>query len=181
LAVDDELILRLLRSGDGVERTLLFRTEVLDKPEAALSLLRVMYGSPPELAERARSLLCRFRQGALEPIGRALQWEGALWRYELLDVAWALVSVHPRRDRTTLLEQAQTGFRVVLGDPTVVQPRVTDRPEIEYVYRVCDQAYAVWRRLVDPGFDEQWFRFLPFDERDGEIRVLQARVGAPIV
>jgi hypothetical protein len=181
LAVDDELILRLLRGGDGAERTLLFRTEVLDKPEGALSILRVMYSSSAELAERARSLLCRFRQGALEPVGQALQWEGGLWRYELLDVAWALVSAHPRRDRAALLAQAEAGFRAVLGDPTVVRPRVTGRPEVEYVYRVCDRAYAVWRRLVDPEFDEQWFRFLGFDERDGAIRALQARVGAPIV
>ena len=64
----------------------------------------------------------------------------------------------------------------LFADDTVIPAELESGLEIEYEYRVCDEAYVTCQRLLHPDFDESLFRGLGFDERDGEIRVLQSRL-----
>jgi hypothetical protein len=179
--VDEMLIRRLLadRELDDFDRSPVFRTQVLDRPEAADMLVRLMAAGPPDLAQRARRMLCLFDRSALGPVARGLARSGARWRADLLGVLWTIISTHDAPEQAALLQQVLAEVAPLLNDRSPIEPVRLIPTEVEYVYRVCDQAYAFCQRLRDAEFQERDFREMDSEERDQEIRAFRNRLEAP--
>jgi len=178
MPIDRALIGRLLSDSriQDFEQSPVFTSQIQDRPEAAAILLDIMRNDAPATGARARAMLALFDEPALKPIAEALALDGAEWRRSLLNLLWALITTHETRDWPTLLEPVVPDVLPLFTDQTVVPSDLESGLEIEYEYRVCDEAYAMCQRLLHPEFDESLFRGFEFDERDGEIRVLQSRL-----
>src|SRR5262245_56330973 len=135
-----------------------------------------MRNDSPAMGVRARAMLALFDEPALKTIGWALALDGAVWRRSLLNLLWALITTYETREWPAYLSLVVTDVLPLFADQTVVPADLESGLEIEYEYRVCDEAYTTCMRLLHPEFDESLFRGLGFDERDGEIRVLQSRL-----
>jgi hypothetical protein len=183
MPIEEALIHKLLADPkiDDFDDNPVFRTQVLNRPEAAEILVRFMRTERPEIALRARRMLCLFDRSALQPVAAGLEREDALWRYNLIHIIWAIISVEESRERPLLLKEVLPQVVSLFQDKTVVSPEYRFPLEVEYQYRVCDEAYVLCGRLLDPEFEESVFRGMGFEERDGEIRVLQSRLRPPIV
>lgn len=179
MPIDRALIGRLLADSrvEDFEQSPVFTSQIQDRPEAATILLDIMRNESPATAARARAMLALFDQPALEPIAAALALDGAVWRRSLLNLLWALITTHESREWPALLDLVVPDVLPLFRDETVVPADLESGLEIEYEYRVCDEAYTMCQRLLHPDFDESLFRGLDFHERDGEIRVLQSRLG----
>ena len=178
MPIDRALIGGLLADSriEDFEQSPVFTSQIQDRPEAAAILLDIMRSDSPATAARARAMLALFDEPALTPIAAALALDGAVWRRSLLNLLWALITTHDAREWPALLDLVLTDVLPLFADDTVVLAELESGLEIEYEYRVCDEAYVTCQRLLHPDFDESLFRGLGFDERDGEIRVLQSRL-----
>lgn len=183
MPVDDTLIKKLLADPriEDFEESLIFQSQILDKPEAAEILVGLMHSESSIIAQRARRMLCLFHRPALKPVAKGLSLSGALWRSNLLSILWTIISVHDFREQTAMFEEVLPHVALLLQDPSDVLPAYKGQPEIEYEYRVCDEAYVFIQRLRDPKFDEDIFRYGQTEERDYEIRVIRSRLRIPIV
>jgi hypothetical protein len=161
---------------EDFEQSPVFTSQIQDRPEAAIILLDIMRNESPATGARARAMLALFDEPALGPIGQALALDGAVWRRSLLNLLWALITAHETREWRALLDLVVPDVLPLFTDETVIPADLESGLEIEYEYRVCDEAYTTCQRLLHPEFDESLFRGLDFHERDGEIRVLQSRL-----
>lgn len=182
MPIDRALIGGLLADSriEDFEQSPVFTSQIQDRPEAAAILLDIMRNDSPATGARARAMLALFDEPALGPIGEALALQGAVWRRSLLNLLWALITTREPREWPGLLDLVVTDVLPLFTDETVIPADRESGLEIEYEYRVCDEAYTTCQRLLHPDFDESFFRGLDFDERDGEIRVLQSRLARPL-
>jgi hypothetical protein len=177
---DETLARRLLASADTdvIWRNRLFRERVLNQPGAAEFLLEVMQKETGKPALGARCMLCQFDVSALPFIAQKLSDPQVAWRDGLLEVLWAIISVEKPRDRVAAIQSVFPSIDPLLEDHSVI-PFEHELPiEVEYEYRICDEAYALCQRLLNPDFDESLFTILEFEERDIEIRNFRSRINA---
>jgi hypothetical protein len=180
--INESLIRRLIASADmdTIWQNKLFLQNVLNRPGAAEFLLELMRKETGETASSAHRMLCQFDMSALPIIAQALSYRNVEWRNQLLDVIWAIVSVEEPRDRAEALKGIFLQIEPLLSDRTIIAVEPELPIEIEYEYRICDEVYALYQRLLVEDFDESLFRAMEFHERDVEIRVFRSRM-TPLV
>lgn len=178
MPIERALIGRLLADSriQDFEQSPVFTSQIQDRPEAAVILLDMMRNDSSAIGARARAMLALFDEPALKPIAEALALDGAVWRRSLLNLLWALITTHETREWPVLLDLVVPDVLPLFRDETVVPADLESGLEIEYEYRICDEAYTMCQRLLHPEFDESLFRGFDFEERDSEIRVLQSRL-----
>jgi hypothetical protein len=184
MSLVETLIRRLLADQKMVyfDDSPVFRTQVLDQPEAAQVLVQLLTGPTADLAARAGEMLCLFSRPGLPPVLAALPDATPEGRQLLLSAAWAIVQNSAEEDYPALLQAATPVLRELFRDRSRLDPVTLDTPiELEYVYlRICDQAYLLLRAL-EPGFyAEALFRYQADEERDSEIRQYSGRKDLPV-
>ncbi len=179
MAIDEAVIQRLLADSriQDFEDSPLFREEIRNRPGAADILMKLMHEGSPEIADRAKGMLCLFDDPALGPVADGLTREGAQFRADVLDVVSTIIGVRDPRDWPALLGVILPRIAPLLRDREVIDVPGQHRMEVQVVYRVCDLAYECVQELRDPEFDIYGFLLMEFEERDAEIRALQARLG----
>jgi len=179
MPLDEALIRRVLADSriDDFDDSPIFRAEILNRVEAAGILVDVMWEGSPEIADRAKGMLCLFDAPALGPVAAGLARQGAQWRADLLDVVSTIIGVRDPRDWSALLGGVLPQIAPLLQDREMIDLKGTNKMEIEYEYRVCDRAYVCLQELRDPEYDAYGFLLMAFDERDIEIRALRSRLG----
>ncbi len=180
---EQTLIERLLADArvEDFQENLVFRTQILNKPEAAQTLMVIMANADRQtIGQRAQQMLTLFDASALPALAAGLTRPGALWRYDLLNILWAIISVYETDEIPALLASVQAQVMALFEDATPIMLEFEDPVEVEFIYRVRDQAYAFIQRLRDPRFDESYFRMLDDAGRDQEIRGLRSQISAGI-
>lgn len=180
--INESLIRKLIASANinTIWQNKLFIQNVLNQPGAAEFLLELMRSETGETASRAKRMLGQFNTSALTVIAKALDYHDVEWRSQLLDVIWAIVSVEELRDREVALKDIFSQIEPLLSDQTLIPFKPELPVEIEYLYRISDEVYAIYQRLLDDEFDESLFRAMEFHERDVEIRIFRSRM-TPLV
>jgi hypothetical protein len=183
MAIDEHLIIRLLVNQEvtDFEESTVFRTLVRDQPGAPQALLRLMESPNPVIAARAGEMLCLLRPAAVPVIARALGRGDLEWRLNLIGVVWAIVAPLEKRELDSLAAEVSSDLASLFDDRRpVTQPATEPLTEIDYEYRVCDEAFVLLRYLEDPSFDEDLFRQFDAGTRDAEIRSKRLRLGLPL-
>ena len=178
MVVDEALIRKLLADSKitDYEESPIFRASVLNRLEAATFLVDVMFEASPDIADRAKGMLCLFDPVALAPVAAGFARPGAQWRSDLLDIAVTIIGVQDSREWAKLLEELLPKVGPLLVDRSVIDRAGAAQMELQYEYRVCDQAYVLLRELLDPEYDPYEFLLMEFEERDAEIRALRSRL-----
>ncbi len=152
-----------------------FRQKVLNRPEAASVLVDLAVSDNGRL-QRAASMLCLFDRTAVKPLAASLSRPDPLWRSRVLNLIWTLAHAAEFWEGPAILEDIR-GFLVpLLSDQSVVSPDYPYPPEILRDYRVCDEAYVLWRNLSYRQYDDSLFIGMASDERDVEISTLRTQV-----
>lgn len=180
--INETLVRKLITSAniDTIWQNKLFIQNVLNQPGAAEFLLELMRNEMGETASGAQRMLGQFNTSALPIIAKALNYREAEWRNQLLDLIWAIVSVEDLRNREAALKGIFPQIEPLLNDRNIIPFKPEMPIEIEYEYRICDEVYALYRRLLEDDFDEGLFRAMEFHERNYEIHVFRSRM-APLV
>jgi hypothetical protein len=178
MTIEEAAIRRLLadRRIEDFEDNPIFRTEIVDRPEAAEILVRLMWTEGGEIASRAREMLSLFGRPALHAVAAALAELGAVWRGELLNILWTIISAEESQDWAALLQGILPTVLPALEDRSLLRFEYQNKPEIEYEYRVCDEAYLFIRVVLDPEYDELAFLRAALEDRDAEIQSLRNRL-----
>jgi hypothetical protein len=174
-----EEVIRRLAADERItdfESVSAFRTAVRDQPEAAEVLVRLLR-EPHPLGGRARQMLVLFGPAAFPAIAAALAAATANERSNLLSVAWTILAGEEPEDRRAAVTTLVPAVSGLFDDTTLLQPLDAGPVEIEYVYRVCDEAYLLLLYAFDRNYDEADFRDLDDDERDRTIREFRRRLG----
>lgn len=175
MTLTETLVRRLLsdRSIEDFDTSLVFRTQLLDNPEAASVLVQIMATEGGEIANRARQMLCLFGEPALRPLADSLSKEEALWRRSVIHTLWAIISASEARDRTALLQPILGSILGLFDDRAIPSVQFSLPIEIEYELRVCDEAFLLCQRLLNSQYHGGLFTGMGFDGRDAEIRALR--------
>jgi hypothetical protein len=182
VAVED-IIRRLLTNSriTDFESVAAFRTAIRDQPEAAEVLVRLL-DEPQPLGTRARQMLSLFGPMALPAIASGLVRQSADSRSNLLSVAWTVLAAEDRASRPEAAASIVPAVSALFDDRRKLEPLDAGPVEIEYVYRVCDEAYLLLSYAFDANYDEALFRDLDDLERDRAIRDFNRRIdGSAIV
>jgi len=166
------------------EDNMIFRTQVLDQPEAADILIDIMASDTPDHAARAGEMLSLFSWPGVSPVLKGLSRQGTEWRTNLMSVLWSIVTNSEDLDRSEILQESLPHILPLLDDRGLyMNPEVEHPVEIEYEeYRICDEAYLLLRYLQAADYDdEDFFKELAYDERDAEIKRLRSRLQPSIV
>ena len=177
MPIEEAVVRRLLadarvRDFDGSP---VFRSIAKD-PAAADILVNILREGRGETAARARRMLCLFDEVALPALMRGLMEEGSLWRSDLLHIIWTILAVYEPEAMPRFVAALTPGLVELFRDKSVVAPTYEFPIEVEYRYRVCDEAYVLVQRMRDPEFDESTLRGESLEERDAEIRLLRGRL-----
>lgn len=148
---------------------------LVDDARAIPLLLEVLASGSPEAARRASWALVYFGPSSLNVITQSLEKSGAPLRRDILHVIRVIIDGVPENERRALMTANVPRMAPALDDRTVIDETFDGRPEIEYVYRVCDFAYDVIRSLEDPMYDPSEFRESSFEDRNIEINVFRNR------
>jgi hypothetical protein len=166
------------------EDNMVFRTQVLDQPEAADILLDIMASDTPDNAARAGEMLSLFSWPGALPVLKGLSRQDTEWRTVLMSVLWSMVTNSEDLNRADMLQEGLPHILPLLDDRSLfINPEVEHPVEIEYEeYRICDEAYLLLRYLQAADYDdEDFFKELTYEERDAEIRSLRNRLQPSIV
>ena len=181
MAVED-IIRRLLadeRTTD-FESVSAFRTAIRDQPEAAAVLVRLVR-EPQPLGGRARQMLSLFGPAAFPAIAAGLGEATADERSNLLSIAWTILAGEESEERRTAVAPLAPAVTDLFEDTTALHPLDAGPVEIEYVYRVCDEAYLLLLYALEREYDEAEFRDLDDSERDRTIREFKRRLGGAAI
>ena len=184
MSIERALIRKLLADTRieyfGINPT--FRKEIKDRPEAAEILVEMMTSEAPEIAARAGEMLSLFGRPGLKPVAKRLSEQNTAQRIALMCVAWAIVLNSEKTDYQEMLQSVSSDLVQLLGDrSSIPQEPYEDDVEIEYEYRICDEAYLLIEYLMDPDHDEDLFRLWTNEERDAAISLLKWRLRPAIV
>ena len=182
----ETLIGKLLADSkiDYFEENMVFRTQVLDQPEAADILLNIMDTDPPNTAARAGEMLSLFSWPGAASVLKGLSRQDTEWRTNLMSVLWSIVTNSEDIDRSQMLQESIPHILPLFDDRSIhMNPEVEHPVEIEYEeYRVCDEAYLLTLFLQAPDYDdEDFFKELAYEERDVEIQRMRSRLQPSIV
>jgi len=179
MALDEVLIRRVLSDArtTDFDTSPIFRNEIRNQPGAAQILVALMHDASPEIAARAKVMLCLFDSPALGALADGAARTGASFRAELLDVIVTIIGVSDPKEWAAQLGPILPRLVHLLRDLEVVDVPGGFKMEIEIRCRVCDLAYLSLQELRDPEFDGYNFLLMEFEERDGEVRALLARLG----
>ncbi|MCU1230970.1 MAG: hypothetical protein JWO97_3854 [Acidobacteria bacterium] len=177
-SIAETAITRLLASDvEDYEDVPLFRTVVLDNEEAAGLLVRALGNGAASVQERAAAMLSLFGPAAYPAIAAGLAEGTAEWRSDLVAIAWTITSTSESPQRAPQFATLRAALQPLLEDKRPIASPITDTPvEIEYSYRVCDEAFLLLRYAEQPAqYDEDEFRGMTFEERDEVIRAWRGR------
>ena len=181
MAIED--VIRRLLADERVtdfESVSAFRTAILDQPEAAAVLVRLLRESQP-LGGRARQMLSLFGPAAFPAIAAGLGEATADERSNLLSIAWTILASEEPEERRLAVAPLAPAVIALFDNTTVLQPLDAGPVEIEYVYRVCDEAYLLLLYALEREYDEAEFRDLDDGERDRTIREFRRRLGGAAI
>jgi len=178
MPVEEALIRRLLAdtSVENFDTNIVFRSTVLNDPGAAEILVGIMRAQGGQIRKRARRMLCFFDEPALPALDRGLTLQGSLWRSDLLHIVWTIVSGYDPNELPRLLGLLAPRLVSLFDDKSLVVPEYSMPIEIEYRYRVCDEAYVLCQNMLHPEFDDTTLREETMEERDAAIRILRGRL-----
>jgi hypothetical protein len=177
MPLDPLLLAQALRTPEDhdVRRTPIVRAVILGDPANAADLVPAL-AQPGELAAaNARRILCLFEAPAVPHLLAALAAAGIRERKEGIEILWAmLVGESAATIRQTLEQSSQPLFKL-LDDRRALPDTMPEYVERDFRGRICDLAFIVLQRLIDPNFDQSLFRSLDDDGRDEEIRRMKNR------
>jgi hypothetical protein len=177
MALDPLLLAQALRTPEDrdVRRTPIVRAVILSDPANAADLVPALGQAGELAAANARRILCLFDAAAVPHLLAALTAAGARTRKEGIEILWAMLAGESAATiRQTLEENSQPLFEL-LDDRRALPDTLPDYIERDFRGRICDLAFIVLQRLIDPKFDQSLFRSLDDEGRDEEIRRMKSR------
>lgn len=169
-----EQVLRTPEERD-VRTSPIVRAVILPDPANAADLVPMLEQPGGLAAANARRILCLFDALAVPYLLNALVAAGPQVRKEGIEIMWTmLVSESAWTIRETLERNANLIFEL-LDDSRPLPDTLPDYVERDFNGRICDLAFIVLQRLINPAFDQSLFRSLDDEGRNKEIKQMKAR------
>jgi hypothetical protein len=177
MAVDPLLLAQALRTPEDrdVRRTPIVRAVILADPANAADLVPALAQTGELVAANARRILCLFEAPAVPHLLGALTAAGARERKEGIEILWAMLAGENAATIRQTLEQSAQPLFELLDDRRALPDTMPEYVERDFRGRICDLAFIVLQRLIDPTFDQSLFRSLDDHGRDEEIRRMKSR------
>jgi hypothetical protein len=177
MALDPLVLAQALRTppGQDVRNSPIVRAVILGDPANAAGLVPALEEPGTVQAINARRILCLFDAPAVPYLLAAQATAGAHARQQSIEILWAMLTGENRWAMRETLETNKQPLFDLLDDRRALPDTTPEYVERDFNGRICDLAFVVLQRLIDPDFDQSLFRASENQERDLQIQHLKSR------